>query len=139
MRRALTIEENSFGAEHPAVGSGLNNLALLLRATNRLTEAEPLMRRALAIDEKSYGPNHVVVATDLHNLALLLLDTNRLGEAEPLMSRDLGILFDFSRHTGHDHPELGACLDDYRVLLQAMGKSQAEIATTIEALISSAK
>ena len=40
----------------------LNNLALLLQATNRLAEAEPLMRRALAIDEKSYGPEHPNVA-----------------------------------------------------------------------------
>ena len=37
---------------------GLNNLAMLLRATNRIEEAEPLMRRALAIDEASYGEHH---------------------------------------------------------------------------------
>src|SRR5271167_4778049 len=36
----------------------LNNLALLLQATNRLAEAEPLMRRALEIFEKSLGPEH---------------------------------------------------------------------------------
>jgi hypothetical protein len=30
----------------------------LLRATNRLAEAEPLLRRALAIAEQSYGPEH---------------------------------------------------------------------------------
>ena len=41
---------------------GLNNLADLLQATNRLAEAEPLMRRALAIDETSYGPDHPNVA-----------------------------------------------------------------------------
>ena len=55
MRRALAINEQSCGAEHPAVASDLNNLALLLQVTNRLAEAEPLMRRALAIDEKSTG------------------------------------------------------------------------------------
>ena len=33
-RRALAIDEKSFGPEHPNVASGLNNLALLLRATN---------------------------------------------------------------------------------------------------------
>ena len=51
---------------------GLNNLAELLRATNRLAEAEPLYRRALAIDEKSFGPEHPNVATGLNNLAELL-------------------------------------------------------------------
>ena len=40
----------------------LNNLAPLLKATNRLAEAEPLMRRALEIDEKSFGPEHPKVA-----------------------------------------------------------------------------
>ena len=45
---------------------------MLLQATNRLAEAEPLYRRALAIDEKSYGPDHPDVARDLNNLAGLL-------------------------------------------------------------------
>ena len=58
MRRALAIDEKSYGPEHPNVARDLNNLAQLLQATNRLEEAEPLMRRALAIDEKSYGPEH---------------------------------------------------------------------------------
>jgi hypothetical protein len=48
-RRALAIDEKSFGPEHPNVARGLNNLAGLLRATNRLTEAEPLYRQVLRI------------------------------------------------------------------------------------------
>jgi tetratricopeptide (TPR) repeat protein len=53
MRRALAIEERSYGRDHPNVAIRLNNLASLLYARNRLAEAEPLMRRALAIDEIS--------------------------------------------------------------------------------------
>ena len=63
MRRALAIDEESFGPGHPKVARDLNNLAQLLQATNRLAEAEPLMRRALAIDEESFGPDHPDVAT----------------------------------------------------------------------------
>jgi tetratricopeptide (TPR) repeat protein len=74
------------------VATGLNNLAGLLRATNRLGEAEPLFRRALAIDKASYGPDHPNVATDLNNLTSLLGATNRLGEAEPLYRRALAIV-----------------------------------------------
>lgn len=48
-RRALEIDEESFGKDHPNVARDLNNLASLLQATNRLAEAEPLMRRALQI------------------------------------------------------------------------------------------
>ena len=55
MRRALAINEASYGNDHPDVATCLNNLATLLQDTNRPGEAEPLMRRALAIDEASYG------------------------------------------------------------------------------------
>ena len=55
MRRALEIDEASFGEHHPTVAIRLNNLALLLQATNRIGEAEPLMRRALEISKASFG------------------------------------------------------------------------------------
>ena len=82
----------------------------MLRATNRLAEAEPLYRRALAIDEASFGPDHPDVATDLNNLAQLLQATNRLAEAEPLMRRHWRIFIDFERKTGHPHPHRDAAL-----------------------------
>jgi len=47
------MDEASFGPEHPDVAIRLNNLAQLLKATHRPSEAEPLMRRALAMDEAS--------------------------------------------------------------------------------------
>ncbi len=43
-----------------------------MKATNRLTEAEPMMRRALKIDEQSFGPDHPKAATVRSNLAQLL-------------------------------------------------------------------
>jgi hypothetical protein len=59
----------------------------LLRATNRLAEAEPLMRRALAINEAAPGVDPQNLAVHLNNLAGLLQATNRLVEAEPLARR----------------------------------------------------
>ena len=49
MRRALDIDERSFGPDHPNVAIRLNNLARLLQDTHRLADAEPLMRRMLEI------------------------------------------------------------------------------------------
>ena len=46
MRRALKIDEQTFGKSHPYTARDLNNLAQLLKATGRFSEAEPLMRRA---------------------------------------------------------------------------------------------
>jgi tetratricopeptide (TPR) repeat protein len=135
MRRALAIEEKSYGPEHPKVATALNNLAQLHVATHRPAEAEPLLRRALAINEKSFGPDHPNVAINLNNLALLLRATNRLAEAEPLMRRALVILLDFSRRTGHDYPYQTTLLENYRLVLQETGKSKAEVAAAVEALL----
>jgi Flp pilus assembly protein TadD len=72
MRRALKIDERSFGENHPSVAIRLNNLAALLQATNRLADAEPLMRRALKIFETSLGSEHPHTRIVANNLAVLL-------------------------------------------------------------------
>jgi hypothetical protein len=132
-RRALAIDEKSYGSNHPGVARDLNNLAGLLRATNRLSEAEPLFRRALAIDEKSYGSDHPDVARDLNNLAELLRATNRLSEAEPLRARAVRVLSRFQRLTGHEHPHLRTCVENYRQLLSKLKLSEPEIVARIKA------
>ena len=113
-RHCLELCDQRFGPDHPATSAALNNLAELLRATNRLAEAEPLMRRALQIDEASYGLDHPEVATALSNLALLLQDTNRLTEAEALMRRVIGI---FEASHGKEHPNVATALSNLAVLL----------------------
>jgi tetratricopeptide (TPR) repeat protein len=124
MRRALAIDEASFGADHPTIATDLNSLAQLLKATNRLAEAEPLMRRALALDEASFGADHPTVAIRLNNLALLLKDTNRLAEAEPLMRRALAI---FIESMGMEHPYSCTVRENYIVILQELGRAEYEI------------
>ena len=131
MRRALAIDETSYGPDHPSVASGLNNLARLLQATNRLAEAEPLVRRALAIFETSLvptiapqynaksGPDHPEVAGNLNNLAGLLWVTNRLGEAAPLMRRALTI---FETSFGPDHPNMVMVRNNLAALEAALAK-----------------
>ena len=58
MRRALAIDEQSFGPEHPNVARRPQQPGDMLQATNRLAEAEPLMRRALRIFVGSLGIEH---------------------------------------------------------------------------------
>jgi tetratricopeptide (TPR) repeat protein len=136
MRRALAIDEQSYGQDHPNVAIHLNNLAQLLQATNRLAEAEPLMRRAFAIDEQSYGQDHPNVAIRLNNLAQLLQATNRLADAEPLMRRHVEIFLRFTQATGHPHPNLQNALNNYSQLLQAMGRSETEVLQELNVLLS---
>ncbi len=114
-RRALAMDEQSYGPNHPDVALRLNNLAQLLKDTNRLGEAEPLHRRALEIREKALGPDHPDVAQSLNNLAGLLKATNRLGEAEHLHRRVVDIL---GKAGGPDHPDYATSLNNLAQLLK---------------------
>ena len=82
MRRALQIDEDSFGPNHPDVAIDLNNLALLLQDTNRLADAEPLMRRSLEIVETSLGADHPNTQIVRDNLAALLREIASRTEPE---------------------------------------------------------
>ncbi len=119
MRRTLEIDEASLGPEHPNVAVDLNNLAMLLKATNRPAQAEPLMRRALEIDVAALGPEHPNVAAHLSNLAALLLAANRLAEAEPLMHRALEI---DEASFGPEHPLVAIRLNNLAQLLKATNR-----------------
>lgn len=80
MRRALAIDEASYGPEHPNVAIRLNNLAQLLQDTNRLAEAEPLMRRHVVIFlkvTKATGHAHPHLKAAFENYAILLGVMNR--------------------------------------------------------------
>jgi tetratricopeptide (TPR) repeat protein len=76
MRRALAIDEASYGPGHPEVATDLNNLAQLLNATNRLAEAEPLMRRnvEILIAFSQQGFQHPNLEAGLSNYISLLQD-----------------------------------------------------------------
>ena len=118
-RAALAIGERSLGPDHSEVATRLNNLALLLRRTNRLADAEPMYRRALAIGETSLGPDHPTVATRLNNLAGLLRATNRLAEAEPMYRRALAIT---EARLGPDHPTVATRLNNLAEVLRATSR-----------------
>jgi hypothetical protein len=75
MKRALAIDEKSYGPEHPKVAIRLNNLAQLVKAANRLGEAEPLMRRVVEIVSKftrDTGHEHPYLQTFRSNYEILL-------------------------------------------------------------------
>ena len=57
IRRALAIDEQSYGAEHPEVAVRLWVLAVLLRDTDRLDEVLPLIERAFAIYRRFESQN----------------------------------------------------------------------------------
>ena len=104
---------------------------MLLKDTNRLAEAEPLMRRALAIHEASYCNDHPNVASDLNNLALLLHATNRQTEAETLSGLAARI---FLASLGMDHPDTQIAMGNYLKILRAQSLPEIEIEAKLAAL-----
>ena len=77
MGRALQIDEQAFGKDHPEIATDLNNLASLYQATNRLKEAEPLMERHLTIliqFTRATGHPHPHLQDAIKNYAGLLLE-----------------------------------------------------------------
>ena len=128
MRRALNIDEASFGPNHPSVSIRLSNLAQLLYSANRFAEAEPLRQRALAIDETTFGPVHPEVATDLNNLSQLLKSVNRHAEAEPLMRRAWRITLLSEKRNGHKHANHLSRKERYTSILKALGHTEDQIA-----------
>jgi len=117
MRRALQIDEESFGQNHPNVAIRLNNLAQLLKATNRLAEAEPLMRRHLEIFLQfthDTGHPHPHLRDAVNNYASLLQAMGNSDDNIKSMIRELGKRFDvdISEQTDEElSPELRAVID----------------------------
>lgn len=115
LRRALAINEQHFGPDHPNLVHSLITLASVLNDARHREEAEALLRRALAINEQRFGPDHPKVANSLNVLAWLLKDNNRLVEADRLFCRALAIL---ETARGADHPDVVEPLNGLAWLLK---------------------
>ena len=79
----LAIDERSYGPDHPVVARDLNNLAQLLKATDRLAEAEPLMRRDVQIwieFRRRTGHEHLNFRVGLANYHYFLQAMGRTPE-----------------------------------------------------------
>lgn len=89
--RALAIDEQLYGRQHPRVAEDLHILGQALRDLGRPAEARPLVERAREIHDRWYQPGDRASAQDLaQDLALLALIVRDLGEPEvalPLVER----------------------------------------------------
>ena len=88
----MAIDERSYGPDHPAVAIDLNNLAVLLRATNRLAEAEPLWRRAVRIVtefQRETGHEHPNYRVFLANYQVALTEMGTTPEQIEQRLREL--------------------------------------------------
>jgi tetratricopeptide (TPR) repeat protein len=61
-RKALALQERTYGPSHPDVATTLQSLAVLCVKAGRPAEAKFWVRRSLEIRKNVYGPEHPAVA-----------------------------------------------------------------------------
>jgi tetratricopeptide (TPR) repeat protein len=118
LKRALKIDEQVYGADHPGVAWRASNLGTVLRDLGDFQEARKYLERALKIDEQVYGPDHPTVAKDVNNLGLVLKDQGDLQEARKYLERALKI---DEQVYGEDHPNVAIDVNNIGTVLKAQG------------------
>ena len=117
--RALHIQEQALGQDHPEMVEPLTDLADLYERQGRYTEAEPLYQRALHIQEQALGPDHPDIVYPLSGLAILYERQGKYVEAKSLSRRALCIQ---EQALGPDHPHVVYPLNNLAVLYLDLGR-----------------
>jgi tetratricopeptide (TPR) repeat protein len=74
IERALRIDEQVYGPEHPNVATDANNLGLALKALGDLEGAKAHIERALRILEKSLPEGHPSIGIVRENLEEVMME-----------------------------------------------------------------
>jgi len=117
--RALAINQQVYGHEHPEVATNLNNLALLYIGQKKYEEAERLLQRALAINQQKLGQWHPFTANSFYIQAHLLMLQENYTQAGPLFQQALAI---YEQTLGTHHQDTQRAREDYEELLRRQKK-----------------
>jgi tetratricopeptide (TPR) repeat protein len=118
--KALKLDEEIFGPDHPNTATSLNNLAYIYYIQGRYEESEPIHVRALAIREASVGPDHLDTAKSLNDLGILRIALGQYAEAEQLLQRALKIR---EASLGPSDPVTAKTLNNLARCYQLQGRS----------------
>ena len=122
--RAVHIEEQLWGPQHPLVASALHHLANLSYDQGKYEQAEALYLRALHIREQILGPEHPDATTSLNNLGRLYWSQGKYKQAEPLFLQALHIR---EQVLEPQNTLMGASLNNLAILYTEQGRyEQAE-------------
>ncbi len=118
-QRALAIDEQVLGDEHPKTADTLLALAWLYQEQGDYTRAEELYQRALEIRKQVLGDEHPKTAGTLHDLARLYQDLAQYAKAKTLYERALDIREQALRA---EHPKIADTLHALAWLYQDQGQ-----------------
>ncbi|HWQ20416.1 MAG TPA: FxSxx-COOH system tetratricopeptide repeat protein [Methanotrichaceae archaeon] len=118
IKRALKIDENAYGPDHPNVARYVNNIGTVLKDLGDFEGARKCFKRALKIDEKAYGLDHPNVARDVNNLGLVLQAQGDLNGGRKCFERALKI---DEKAYDPDHPIVARAVNNLGLVLQDLG------------------
>lgn len=90
-QRALLMEKEMLGEEHPSTLITTNNLAFTLRLMGELHASYELHEKVLVISQRMFGEEHLETADCLNNLALTLCEMGDSVRAGLLHQKTLAI------------------------------------------------
>lgn len=124
-QQALSIREQVYGSDHPAIAESFNYLAMLSRLQGNYKQAEGFHRQALTIREKAHGLEHLATVESLNNLGVLYRIQGKYEQAEPLLQQALSTS---KQLQGSEHPDTLTILISLAKLYLEQGKyEQAEL------------
>jgi tetratricopeptide (TPR) repeat protein len=121
LMRALTMQEQQWGGDHPSLVPTLNHVAVLSWHRGRYEQTKLLLQRALKICEQQGSALHSQTAECLTNLAEFYRVQGQPKRAERLSLRALRIS---ERHAGAVHLQTAECLTNVAQAYRSQGKYQ---------------
>jgi tetratricopeptide (TPR) repeat protein len=119
LRQALKLQQELYGASHPAIARTLKDLAGAVADGGDLKTAIPLMQRALAMQRQLSGSEpHPDLAEVLNDMGLLLYESGDLDGAEKFYRESLAMN---RRLLGDKHPKIANGLENVAMSLQDKG------------------
>ncbi|MFU8896112.1 MAG: tetratricopeptide repeat protein [Gammaproteobacteria bacterium] len=132
LRESLAMRRQLLGAEpHPAIATGLNNLALVLYTRGDSAQAEALFREALEMKIALLPEANNEIAIGMNNLAVLLRRRGELLAAKELYEEAIEIQ---QRVLGPTHTEVASTMVNLAGLLNSMDRTEDAIEVARRAL-----
>ena len=90
-RKALSLQEQSFGAGSPELVSNLNRLAELCTINKDLGDAESYLKRSTEIQKTSFGADSTQFASQLRRLSVLYKEQGLDSKSQSILNQALAI------------------------------------------------
>ncbi|MEM9458662.1 MAG: serine/threonine-protein kinase [Myxococcota bacterium] len=117
-QRALALQQQALGPDHPYVATSLNNLGNVVYTQGDYEQARAHHQRALAIRQKTLGPNHPHVALSLNNLGNAVYRQGDYEQARAHQQRALAIR---QKALAPDHPDIAMSLTNLSGIFYRQG------------------